>query len=91
MVLPYQKNLDQKPACATELSVEQYNEHGSLDATTLSEAAPLLTMWGQAMQASCISESARYNIMPYFFQLLDAKRLEHGSTDRCMSRLMFKG
>jgi len=38
---PYQKNLDKKPACATELSVEQYNEHGSLDATTLSEAAHL--------------------------------------------------
>ena len=41
---PYQKNLDKKPACATELSVEQYKKHGSLDATTLSEGAPLLTM-----------------------------------------------
>ena len=42
MVLsPYQKNVDKKPACATELSVEQYKESRSMQATTLSEAASL--------------------------------------------------
>lgn len=44
MVLsPYQKKCRQKPACGTELSVEQYKESRSMQATTLSEAASLFS------------------------------------------------